>query len=55
MNDKGKLIAVTKISTKGTSIRMSLPKEVAEILDMSESEHVGFYQVDGLIVIRRIE
>ena len=50
-----KLIAVTRTSSKGYSLRMTLPKEIAEMLNVSESEHIGFYEVNGEIVIRKIE
>ena len=50
-----KLIAVTRISSRGSSLRMTLHKEIAEKLNVSESEHIGFYEVKGEIVVRRIE
>ena len=50
-----KLIAVTKTSSKGSSLRITLPKEIADKLNVSESEHIGFYEVNGEIVIRKIE
>ena len=50
-----KLIAVTKTSSKGPSLRITLPKEIAEKLNVSESEHIGFYEVQGEIMIRKIE
>ncbi|PYB68560.1 hypothetical protein DMB44_04295 [Thermoplasma sp. Kam2015] len=48
-------IAVTRTSSKGSSLRITLPKEVAEKLNISVSEHIGFYEVNGEIVIRKIE
>ena len=50
-----KLIAVSKTSKRGSSLRITLPKEVAEKLNISESEHIGFYEVHGEIVVRKIE
>ena len=50
-----KLIAVTRTSFKGSSLRITLPKEVAEKLNVSELEHIGFYEVKGEIVVRKIE
>ena len=38
-----KLIAVTKTSKRGSSLRITLPKEIAEKVNVSESEHLGFY------------
>ena len=31
------------------------PKEIAEKLNVSESGHIGFYEVNGEIVVRKIE
>ena len=50
-----KLIAVTKTSKCGSSLRITLPKDIAEKLNVSESGHIGFYEVNGEIVIRKIE
>ena len=50
----GKLIAVTRTSKRGSSLRITLPKEIAERLNVSESEHIGFYEVEGEIAVRRI-
>jgi AbrB family looped-hinge helix DNA binding protein len=50
-----KLIAVCKISKRGLSLRITLPKEIAEKLNVSESEHIGFYVVNEEIAVRKIE
>jgi len=50
-----KLVAVTKTSPRGSSLRITLPKEVAEKLNVSKSEHIGFHEVKGGIVVRKIE
>jgi antitoxin component of MazEF toxin-antitoxin module len=34
---------------------MTIPKEIVEKLNVSESEHIGFYGVNGEIVIRKID
>jgi AbrB family looped-hinge helix DNA binding protein len=50
-----KLLAVSKRSSWGSPLRITLPKEIAEKLNVSESEHIGFYEVNGEIVVRKIE
>jgi bifunctional DNA-binding transcriptional regulator/antitoxin component of YhaV-PrlF toxin-antitoxin module len=50
-----KLIAVARTSSNGTSLRVTLPKEVAELLKVGEKDHIGFYEINGEIVIRKIE
>ncbi len=53
MSDK--LIAVTRTSKRGSSLRITLPKEIAEKLNVSQSDHIGFYEVNGEIAVRKIE
>ena len=50
-----KLIAVAKTSSKGSSLRITIPKEVAEKLNASDSDHILFYEVKGKIVVKKIE
>ncbi len=50
-----KLITVKRTTSKGSSLRIILSKEIAEKLNVSETEHIGFYEVNGEIVVRKIE
>ena len=50
-----KLIAANKTSKRGPPLRITPLKEIAEKLNVSESEHIGFYEVKGEIVVRKIE
>ena len=50
-----KLIAITRTSSRGSSLRITLPKEIAEKLNVSESELIGFDEIMGEIVVRKIE
>ena len=49
------IIAVTRTSKRGSSLRITLPKEIAEKLNVTGPEHIGFYEVNGEIVVRKIE
>ena len=51
---QSKLIAVAKISSRGTSLRITLPKEVVEMLAACKGDHLGFYMVNGGVGIGRI-
>ena len=42
-----KLIAVAKTSSRDSSLRITLPKEIAEKLKVSKSEHIRSYEVRG--------
>ena len=50
-----KLIAVTRTSSRGSSLRITLPKEVSEMLNVGEKDHVGFYEINGEGIVRRID
>ena len=50
-----KLIAVTMASSRGSSLRITLPKEIAEMLNVGEKEHVGFYESNGEVIVKRIK
>ena len=50
-----KLIAVIKIPKRVSSLRITLPKDIAEKLNVTESEHIGFYEINGEIVVRKTE
>jgi len=49
------LIYLEYITTMKKSIRMTLPKEIAEQLKIGEKDHVGFYENNRKIVIKKIE
>jgi hypothetical protein len=50
-----KLIAVTKTSSKGPSLRITLPKEIAEILNVGETSHIGFYKINVENAVKKLE
>ena len=49
------LIAVTKTSSRVSSLRITLTKDRAKRLTVPESENIVFYEVKGEIVVRKIE
>lgn len=51
---KSKLIGVAKIADRGTSFRVTLPRDVLDKLGASENDYLGFYEVDGTIRIGKI-
>ena len=50
-----KLTVAEKISSKGTSLGVTLPKEITKILEVKEKEHVGFYEENGRVLVRKVE
>ncbi len=52
---EGKIIAITKISPKRTSFRITLPTEVAERIRAEAGDFIAFYENNGEIIIRKIE
>ena len=50
-----KLTVAEKISSKGTSLGVTLPKEVSEMLNVGEKDHVGFYFNEKEVIVRKID
>jgi bifunctional DNA-binding transcriptional regulator/antitoxin component of YhaV-PrlF toxin-antitoxin module len=50
-----KLIAVTRTSSRGSLLRITLPKEIAEMLKVGEKDHIGFYESNGEVIVRKID
>ena len=48
-------IAATRITGRGTSMRITLPKEVAAKLEVRDRSYVGFFEIDGKIFIKKIQ
>ena len=43
MNDTNDLLDITRTSKKGTSLRITLPKKIAERLSIKDGEFLGLY------------
>ncbi|MEM0143398.1 MAG: AbrB/MazE/SpoVT family DNA-binding domain-containing protein [Candidatus Parvarchaeum sp.] len=54
MNTKRELIDITRTSSKGTSLRITLPKRIAEKLSIKEGEFLGFYMEGEKVIVERI-
>jgi AbrB family looped-hinge helix DNA binding protein len=54
MNNTNGLLDVTRTSKKGTSLRITLPKKIAERLSIKEGEFLGFYEKDGVVYLKKI-
>ena len=50
-----KLIEVSHARKRGASVGMIIPKKILEKLRIEAEGIVGFYEIRGEIVIRRIE
>ena len=50
-----KLITVKRTTSKGSSLRIILSKEIAEKLNVSGSEHIGFCEMNGEILVRKLK
>ena len=55
MSNINGLVAVTKTSRRGSSLRITLPREVSEALSIGECQFIGFYAEGGKIIVRKIE
>ena len=50
-----KLLDVSHVSKRGSSLRITLPKTICEKLGVKEEDIVGFYEDNGNIIIKKIE
>lgn len=49
------LVDVSRLSKRGSSLRMTLPKKIQAKLGVKEEDIVGFYEDGGKIVLRKME
>ena len=49
------LVDVSHLSKRGSSLRMTLPKKVQAILGVKEEDILGFYELDGQIVLKKMD
>ncbi|MEM0136260.1 MAG: AbrB/MazE/SpoVT family DNA-binding domain-containing protein [Thermoplasmatales archaeon] len=49
------MVDVSHISKRDPSLRMTLPKKVQAIQCVKEEDTVIFYEVDGKIVLKKLE
>lgn len=55
LRDEGSLISVSHVSPRGSSLRVTLPKEIARSLGIGPKDIVGFYYQNKKIVIRKLK
>ena len=55
MAESARLIDITRTSKRGSSLRITLPKEFAEKLSISEGEFLGFYLNNDGICIKKFD
>lgn len=55
MTEERKLIDVAHVSKRGSSLRISIPRKVAESIGISEGEILGFYSDGERIFVERME
>lgn len=49
------LIDVSHISRRGSSLRITVPKKVAEEMKVGPESIIGFYKQDGRLYIKAID
>ena len=55
MKDERKLIEVAHVSKRGSSLRISIPRKVAESIGILEGEIVGFYTDGKKIFLEKVD
>ena len=51
---KRSLVDVSHISSKGGSMRITIPKKIGALLGLDASDIVAFYEEEGRIVIEKL-
>ena len=54
MTNTNDLLDITRTSRKGTSLRITLPRKIAERLSIKEGEFLGFYEKNGVVYLKKI-
>jgi antitoxin component of MazEF toxin-antitoxin module len=54
MTEERKLIDVAHVSKRGSSLRISIPRKVAESIGISEGEILGFYSDGERIFVEKM-
>lgn len=49
------LLEVSHVSKRGASLRITVPKKAAEVLNLKSGDIVGFYEEDGKIILNKID
>lgn len=49
------LLEVSHVSKRGASLRITIPKKVALMLNLGNGDVLGFYEDDGKIVLRKMK
>jgi AbrB family looped-hinge helix DNA binding protein len=49
------LLDVSHVSTRGSSLRITVPKKVTEMLGIKEHDVIGFYEENGRIIIEKVK
>ncbi len=49
------LLDETHVSDKGNSLRITIPRIIREKLALKNGEILGFYEEDGMIIIKKIK
>lgn len=50
-----KLVDVSHVSRRGTSFRITVPRNVAEKIGAQEQDIVGFYEEGGRVLLKKME
>lgn len=51
----GKLIDVSHASKRGSSIRITMPKKVLELLEVKSEDIIGFLEENGRVYLKKME
>lgn len=53
--EKKALLDVAHVSSKGGSMRITIPKKVSKLLDLKDTDLIAFYDYSGRIIIDKLK
>ena len=49
------LLEVSHVSKREASMRITIPRKAAEVMDLEEGDIVGFYEDSGKIILKKMK
>ncbi len=49
------LLDVSHVSKRGSSLQITVPKKITEMLGIKDHEVIGFYEENGRIIIEKMK
>ncbi|BAB60577.1 TVG1482073 [Thermoplasma volcanium GSS1] len=55
MDEKEKLLEIVKVNSQKNTVRITIPRRIAKILDIGDGDFIGYYEAGRTIIIRKLQ